>query len=112
MSNVKNVIATINAALKENPALIKGMEAVYQFHLKDDVPDTYQLVLRGEESYMSEGASEKSDCTLHMKTDSFIKLAKGKLSGATAVLTGKLKIEGDMGTALKLESILSRIKIP
>jgi putative sterol carrier protein len=30
----------------------------------------------------------------------------GKLDGMTAFMTGKLKIEGDMGVAMKLQSIL------
>lgn len=112
MSEVKHVIKIINAAIKENPALVKGIKAVYQFHLKDDDPDTYQFVLRGENSYIAKGVEEKANCTLHMKADNFIKLAKGTLNGTTAFLSGKLKIEGNMGMALKLEGILSRIKVP
>lgn len=109
MSEVKHMIDTMNATIKENPALVKGIEAVYQFHVKDDHPDTFQFVLRGEDSYIAEGAKEKADCILHMKADHFIKLAKGTLKGTTAFLSGKLKIEGEIGMAIKLESILSRI---
>lgn len=112
MSEVKHVIKTMNAAIKENPALVKGIKAIYEFHLKDDDPDTYQFVLRGENSYIAEGVEEKADCTFYMKADNFIKLVKGKLNGTTAFLNGKLKIEGNMGMALKLEGILSCMKIP
>ncbi|MFU0789780.1 MAG: SCP2 domain-containing protein [Virgibacillus proomii] len=112
MSEVKQIIKTMNAAIKENSALVKGIKAVYQFHLKDNDPDTYQFVLRDENSYIAEGIEEKADCTLHIKADNFIKLAKGELNGITAFLSGKLKIEGNMGMALKLEGILSRLKVP
>jgi putative sterol carrier protein len=39
-----------------------------------------------------------ADCTLNM--------AFSDLDGMTAFMTGKLKIEGDMGVAMKLQSIL------
>ena len=36
----------------------------------------------------------------------FDDMINGKLDGMTAFMTGKLKIEGDMGVAMKLQSIL------
>ena len=36
----------------------------------------------------------------------FTDMIGGKLDGMTAFMTGKLKIEGDMGVAMKLQSIL------
>ena len=47
-----------------------------------------------------------ADCTLRMDFGDFSDLIGGKLDGMTAFMTGKLKIEGDMGVAMKLQSIL------
>ena len=47
-----------------------------------------------------------ADCTLKMDFSDFADLIGGKLDGMTAFMTGKLKIEGDMGVAMKLQSIL------
>ncbi len=47
-----------------------------------------------------------ADCTLKMDFADFADLIGGKLDGTTAFMTGKLKIEGDMGVAMKLQSIL------
>jgi len=47
-----------------------------------------------------------ADCTLRMDFSDFADLIGGKLDGMTAFMTGKLKIEGDMGVAMKLQSIL------
>ena len=47
-----------------------------------------------------------ADCTLKMDFSDFSDLINGKLDGMTAFMTGKLKIEGDMGVAMKLQSIL------
>lgn len=47
-----------------------------------------------------------ADCTIKMDFSDFDDLINGKLDGMTAFMTGKLKIEGDMGVAMKLQSIL------
>ena len=47
-----------------------------------------------------------ADCTLKMDFADFAALIGGQLDGMTAFMTGKLKIEGDMGVAMKLQSIL------
>ena len=47
-----------------------------------------------------------ADCTLRMDFGDFSDMIAGKLDGMTAFMTGKLKIEGDMGVAMKLQSIL------
>ena len=47
-----------------------------------------------------------ADCTLKMDFGDFADMIGGKLDGMTAFMTGKLKIEGDMGVAMKLQSIL------
>ena len=47
-----------------------------------------------------------ADCTIKMDFSDFADLIGGKLDGMTAFMTGKLKIEGDMGVAMKLQTIL------
>lgn len=47
-----------------------------------------------------------ADCTIKMDFSDFSDLIGGKLDGMTAFMTGKLKIEGDMGVAMKLQTIL------
>ncbi|MPZ29821.1 MAG: sterol-binding protein [Rhodospirillales bacterium] len=47
-----------------------------------------------------------ADCTLRMDFGDFSDMIAGKLDGMTAFMTGKLKIEGDMGVAMKLQTIL------
>jgi putative sterol carrier protein len=47
-----------------------------------------------------------ADCTIRMDFADFADMISGKLDGMTAFMTGKLKIEGDMGVAMKLQTIL------
>ncbi|MDF3075129.1 MAG: sterol-binding protein, partial [Alphaproteobacteria bacterium] len=47
-----------------------------------------------------------AQCTIKMSLDDFKAMASGQLDGMTAFMTGKLKIEGDMGVAMKLQGLL------
>jgi len=42
-----------------------------------------------------------------MDSEDFKKLAQGEMNGTQAFLSGKLRIEGDMGLALRLQDVLS-----
>jgi len=46
-----------------------------------------------------------ADCTIKISTDNFVALAEGDLDPTTAFMMGKLKIEGNMGIAMKLQSV-------
>ena len=48
-----------------------------------------------------------ADCTLKISLDDFTAMTAGELDGTTAFMTGKLKIEGDMGIAMKLQGVLA-----
>ena len=47
-----------------------------------------------------------ADCALHMKMATYEKLKAGKLSPTMALMTGKVKVKGDMSIALKLQNYL------
>ena len=47
-----------------------------------------------------------ADTTIKVAWTDWQDMSDGKLDGMTAFMTGKLKIEGDMGVAMKLQTIL------
>jgi putative sterol carrier protein len=47
-----------------------------------------------------------TDCTIKLSQDNLVKLLKGKLNPMTGVMMGKLKISGDMATAMKLGKLI------
>ena len=49
---------------------------------------------------------QDTDCTIRMSLDNLVKLLTGKLNPMTGVMTGKLKVSGDMGVAMKLGKLL------
>lgn len=47
-----------------------------------------------------------ADCTLRMDLSDFVALISGELDGMSAFMSGRLKIEGNIGVAMKLRTIL------
>lgn len=108
MAGVKDVLQEIEKAMEDTPAYVKGVKAVFQFNLSGEEEGIYQLVIRDEgELAIYEGEQEKADCTLLMGSQDFVKMARGKLNGTQAFMTGRLKVKGNIGLALKLQGILA-----
>jgi predicted lipid carrier protein YhbT len=55
-------------------------------------------------------AAPKEDLTLTCTSDTFIKLVMGKVNPQQAFIMRKLKINGSMGLAMKLQPILDAAK--
>jgi len=87
---------------KADPAKTAGMNNTYVFDV-DGVGQWTVAVQDGAVS-VAEGAGE-ADCTISASEDTLVKIANGEANPTTAYMTGKLKISGDMGAALKLQKL-------
>lgn len=47
------------------------------------------------------------DCTMVISIDDFMAMAEGSLDGVSAFMTGRLKVQGEMGLAMKLGALLT-----
>ena len=92
---------------KLNKDKVKGMNAVYQWDITGDDGGKWHVVLKDDDVKVGDGVAENPNITLTLETQNFMDLVNGKLNGQMAFLTGKLKIQGDMTLAMKLQSLLS-----
>ena len=53
---------------------------------------------------MTEGAGE-GDVTITTSEETFTKITNGEQNATSAYMTGKLKVKGDMGAAMKLQKL-------
>jgi len=65
----------------------------------------FHCTIANEAIDVQSGACEKPNITLTMKESDYLDMINGKLNGQMAFMTGKLKFAGDMGLALKLQSL-------
>ena len=67
------------------------------------------IMLDGAASQVSEDDGE-ADTTIKVSWDDWQAMAAGQLDGMTAFMTGKLKVEGDMGNAMQLQGVLAKLR--
>ncbi|MEY4983023.1 MAG: hypothetical protein RIR62_1289 [Pseudomonadota bacterium] len=94
---MSDVIDAAVAAL--NAKLSGGFDGVAKF------------VIAGEGAIMMDGAGvragdEEADVTLTADADVFRAILEGDMNPTMAFMTGKLKVDGSMGLAMKLGSVL------
>ncbi len=98
LDNIKN---------KYDPNKMKGVTAVYQFELAGDGGGDFFVDVEDGQAEFMDGRNENPHITVKMSLDDFQQLLDGSLNPATAFMTGKVKIEGDMSLAMRLQSLLS-----
>ena len=54
---------------------------------------------------VAEGGDDDADATIAASEETFQQIASGDLNATTAYMTGKLKVRGDMGAAMKLSRL-------
>jgi putative sterol carrier protein len=54
---------------------------------------------------VSEGGGEDADAVISSSEETFQKIIAGEQNPTSAYMTGKLKIKGDMGAAMKLQKL-------
>ncbi|MFN0153374.1 MAG: SCP2 sterol-binding domain-containing protein [Gaiella sp.] len=85
-----------------DPSNTIGLDATYVFDI--DGAGVWTVAVADGAVSVSEGASD-ADCTISTTEETLLKIARGEANPTTAYMTGKLKIAGDMGAALKLQKL-------
>ncbi len=81
-----------------------GLDATLKFDFGDDGV----IYLDGSSTPNTVTNEDKdADCTMKISKENFLAMVGGELDGTTAFMMGKLKIEGNMGVAMKLQSVLN-----
>jgi putative sterol carrier protein len=79
-----------------------GLTNSYLFEI--DGAGTWKVDVADGKVSVTEGAGD-ADVTIRTSQETFSALASGDQNPTTAYMTGKLKVEGDMGAALKLQKL-------
>ena len=91
-----------------NADAAKGMNSVIQFNLSGDGGGTWHVAIKDGACSVTEGAHASPNMTMTMAASDYVDMISGKLNGQMAFMSGKLKIAGDMGLAMKMQSLFKR----
>ncbi|HKN02141.1 MAG TPA: SCP2 sterol-binding domain-containing protein [Candidatus Binataceae bacterium] len=88
-----------------NKEAAKGLNAIYQFDLSGDGGGKWHVIINNDTCEVKEGPHASPSITISMTAPDYLDMLSGKLNGQMAFMTGKLRIAGDMGLALRMQSL-------
>lgn len=108
MSNPADVFNKIDSALKANPDVAGSLDAVFQFDITGDNGGTWVLDARSgkTDGFVTEGPSDDAQCTITVTDEDWVGITSGSVNPMQAFMTGKIKVSGDMGLAMKLQNVI------
>ena len=79
-----------------------GLTATYRFEI--DGAGTWTVDVDDGNVSVSENGDD-ADCTISASSETFMKIANREQNPTAAYMSGKLKVKGDMGQAMKLQKL-------
>jgi len=99
----KQVFEQMPSRFKKDAA--QGLNAVYQFDLSGEGGGKWQISIANDKSDIKEGAHPSPNTTISMAAQDYLDMVGGKLNPQMAFMSGKLRISGDMGLALRFQGL-------
>jgi putative sterol carrier protein len=79
-----------------------GLTATYRFEI--DGAGTWTVDVDDGKVSVSENGGD-ADCTISASSETFMKIARREQNPTAAYMSGRLKVKGDMGQAMKLQKL-------
>jgi len=99
----QEVFDAIEQGIASDPSVISKIGGVFHFKVGDK---SWTVDLKNGKGSVKQGPpSGAADCTLVSNEADFVSLMTGKANGQTLFMQGKLKIQGNMSLAMKLDKI-------
>jgi len=96
------VFDEIGKGIAADPAIVSKVGGVFHFKVGGK---SWTVDLKNGKGNVKSGAPPTADCTVTIAEEEFVNMMLGKSSGQSLFMSGKLKIQGNMGLAMKLDKI-------
>ncbi len=108
MTTGTDLMNRLSAKVAEKKDSLKSIGAIYKFALEGEGGATFVVDLKNDFSVSA--GDGPAECTIRMAASDAVDLFEGRANGQALFFTGKLKVEGDMGLALRLQSLTDILK--
>ncbi|MGH7665885.1 MAG: SCP2 sterol-binding domain-containing protein [Candidatus Dormibacteria bacterium] len=99
----QQIIDQIPVAFRAEKA--QDLEATFQFDITGSLGGQWYAEIKDSRCQVTAGSSPSANITITISDQNFVKLITGRLDGTMAFMTGKLKLKGDMGLAMRLSGL-------
>ncbi len=103
MATGKELIERLGAKVAKDPSVASNFGAIYKFVLEGEGGGTWLVDLKDAPG-AREGDGE-ADCAISLSATDFVDLIEGRANGQQLYFQGKLRIDGNLGLALKLQNL-------
>lgn len=100
------IFAQMQERIARNPGLAQRMNALFQFNITGEPGGVWVVDLK-ENPGVREGTAENADVIIAMKDADFVAMTSGALNPMSAFAQGKIKVQGNIMLASKLQQLFS-----
>jgi putative sterol carrier protein len=108
MTTAREKMSVFGQKLAERKAQAAAIGGVFRFDLQGEGGGLFIMNLKDDVG-VTEGDGA-APCTIRLTATDFVDLFEGRASGQALFMSGRLKVEGDMGMALKLQALTEILK--
>ncbi|HTV23279.1 MAG TPA: SCP2 sterol-binding domain-containing protein [Polyangiaceae bacterium] len=102
------MIERIGSKIAGNPGVASNFGAIYKFVLDGADGGTWLVNLKDAPGART--GDGPCDCTISLSAKDFVDLLEGRANGQQLYFQGKLRIDGNLGLALKLQNLADLAK--
>jgi putative sterol carrier protein len=88
-----------------NPANATGVNKTLQWNIAGTELEQWAISVHDQTCELIQGGVEKPDIVFNANEKDWLSISSGKLDPTMAFMTGKIKVAGDLGLAMKISSL-------
>ncbi len=104
MAELQPIFDAMSGRFQSNKA--GDLDLVIQFDLSGDGGGQWYATIKDGEMEVDRGTTDDPQATLRMDADDFAQMSDGDLNPMMAFMSGKIKVEGDLNSVMKFQTLV------
>ena len=84
---------------------LAGLDQSYRFEIEGE--GTWHIAVHAGHVTVKENGDDPADATIRTSAEVFQRIVSGEQNPALAYMSGKVKVDGDLGAVMKLQKLFS-----
>ncbi|MBJ6762582.1 SCP2 sterol-binding domain-containing protein [Myxococcaceae bacterium JPH2] len=101
----------MGGAINTQKVDLRGTRGIGNIELPGTPPTGWHLDVRDEHFWVRKGLHPTPAATIRLKEETFLQLLDGTLSSATAIMTGRVQVQGDAHFGLIFIALCSQFRV-